>query len=244
MPNGKLLKAIALLLSLAAVFLSETLAVQKEEIIAKTIVDYLDSGRSVVAQNQALINDPSRGDKGFTPEVYETQVIEVFKKKTGKDIKTQDPADPVGMALIGVHKAAMEVISDAQPVINEQGIGFKGFVGAVFLFRTGERFYKSSGIRVKMIGVKARGDYHRADEFEEKILERFSSGWQQGAPYSETLTVGGRSVLRYLSPIYISKACLDCHGSPEGEIDHTGGVKEGLKIGDLKGATSILIIIR
>ncbi len=236
--------AIALFLSLAALFLSEPLAGQKEEIIAKAIVDYLDSGRSVVAQNQSLINDPSKGYKGFTPEFYEAQVRESFKKKTGLDIKALYPSDPVGMALISLHKAAMEVISDAQPVINEQGVGFKGLVGAVFLFRIGERFYKYNGIRVKMIGVKARGDYHRPDEFEDKILHKFSSVWEKDKPYSETITVGGKSVLRYLSPIYISKPCLACHGGPEGDIDPTGGVKEGFKIGDLKGATSILIIIR
>lgn len=235
---------MALFLSLAVLFLSEPLAIQKEEIIAKAIVDYLDSGRSVLAQNQTLINDPSKGDKGFTPEVYEAQVREAFKKKTGLDIKTQDPADPVGMTLISLHKAAMEVISDAQPVINEHGVGFKGLVGAVFLFRVGERFYKSSGIRVKMIGVKARGNYHIPDEFEEKILQKFNSGWEKNRPYSEIIPVGGKSVLRYLSPIYISGACLDCHGEPEGDIDHTGNVKEGLKIGDLKGATSVLIITR
>lgn len=143
-----------------------------------------------------------------------------------------------------MHKAAIEVISDAQPVINEQGVGFKGFVGAVFLFRTGERFYKKSVIRVKMIGVKARGDYHRADEFEEKILQKFSSGWEKDKLYSEMLTVGGKRVLRYLSPIYISEPCLNCHGEPEGDIDITGHIKEGFKIGDLKGATSVLIIIR
>lgn len=235
---------IAIYLLLIAIFLSEPFAMQKEEIIAKAIVDYLDSGRQVVAKNQSLINDPSKGYKGFTPDVYESQVREVFKQKTGLDIKNQDPADPIGIALINLHKAAMEVISDAQPVINQQGVGFKGFVGAVFLFRTGERFYKSSGIRVKMIGVKARGDYHRPDEFEEKVLQKFNSNWEKGKPYSEIITVGGKKVLRYLAPIYISNACLNCHGEPEGDIDSTGNVKEGFKIGDLKGATSVLIIIR
>ena len=31
----------------------------------------LDSGRVVVGANQALINDKDKGDKGFTPDVFE-----------------------------------------------------------------------------------------------------------------------------------------------------------------------------
>ena len=31
----------------------------------------LDSGRVTVGANQSLINDPDKGDKGFTPEAFE-----------------------------------------------------------------------------------------------------------------------------------------------------------------------------
>src|ERR1051326_3955385 len=46
----------------------------------------LDSGRVVVGANQGLINDIERGDKGFTVEVFEKQVFEKFKARTGVDL--------------------------------------------------------------------------------------------------------------------------------------------------------------
>src|SRR6476646_11189332 len=45
-----------------------------------------DSGRLVVGMNQDLINDASKGDKGFTPAVFEKQVLTVFERRTGIDL--------------------------------------------------------------------------------------------------------------------------------------------------------------
>src|SRR5256712_6204191 len=42
----------------------------------------LDSGRVTVGANQALINDAEKGDKGFTPEVFEKQLVEQFKERS------------------------------------------------------------------------------------------------------------------------------------------------------------------
>src|SRR3989475_10339016 len=46
----------------------------------------LDSGRVTVGANQALINDAEKGDKGFTPEVFEKQLVEKFKERSGVDL--------------------------------------------------------------------------------------------------------------------------------------------------------------
>src|SRR5205085_2404335 len=40
-----------------------------------------DSGRVTIGANQSLINDPDKGDKGFTPDVFEKQVTEKFKDR-------------------------------------------------------------------------------------------------------------------------------------------------------------------
>ena len=47
---------------------------------------FLDSGRVAIGRNQALLNDPSKGDKGFTPEVFAAQAMAVFKERTGHDL--------------------------------------------------------------------------------------------------------------------------------------------------------------
>ena len=46
----------------------------------------LDAGRATVAANQPLINDAGKGDKGFTPDVFEKQLIEKFKGRSNVDL--------------------------------------------------------------------------------------------------------------------------------------------------------------
>ncbi len=239
-----LITALSLLMIAGVSLHSEALAGEKEEVTAKAVADYLVAGRAVVAKNQPLINDASKADKGFTTEVYEAQVSEEFKKLTGLDIKAQNPSDPAGKALIDVHESAKEVVAEAQAQINEAGKGFKGFIPAVFGARTGERFYKKSGVRLKQTSIKFRGDYNRPDDFEEGILKKFESGWEKGKSYAEETTFGGRKVTRYMMPLYIAKACLACHGDPAGELDIAGRVKEGYKEGDLRGAISVIVPVR
>lgn len=216
----------------------------KEEAIAKAITDYLIEARGVMARNQSLINDASKGDKGYTPEFFEAQVVESLKAK-GIDLKGANAGDPVGKALIDVNAAAKEVVADAQPVINEKGKGFKAFTPAIFGARTGDKFYKMTGIRLKQTSIKFRGDYNRPDEFEEAYLKKFEAAeWQKGKSIVEETKLGGRNVVRSMTPLYIAKACLPCHGDPKGEIDISGRVKEGYKEGELRGAISTVVPIR
>lgn len=51
--------------------------------------------------------------------------------------------------------------------------------------------------------------------------------------------IDGKKVFRYITPLYIDKYCLDCHGKPKGQIDISGYPKEGLEIGDFAGALSL-----
>ncbi|HEX9284982.1 MAG TPA: hypothetical protein VF879_04865, partial [Nitrospirales bacterium] len=46
----------------------------------------LDSGRVTIAGIQALVNDPEKGDKGYTPDVFEQQLIKKFKERSGVDL--------------------------------------------------------------------------------------------------------------------------------------------------------------
>jgi general secretion pathway protein A len=232
------------LFALTALFFTKPFASEKEEAIAKAVANYLVAGRAVIARNQPLINDASKGDKGFTPAVYEAQVSEEFKKITGLDLKAQSAGDPIGKALLDIHASAMEVVAEAQPQINEAGKGFKGFIPAVFGARTGDKFFRRAGIRLKQTSMKFRGDYNRPDEFEEGVLKKMEAGWERGKTYSEVMTVGGRKAVRYMLPIYITKPCLACHGEPAGELDIAGRPKEGYKEGDLRGAISVMVPIR
>src|SRR2546422_8226151 len=48
--------------------------------------------------NQALINDAEKGDKGFTPEAFEKQLVEKFKERSGVDLTNLKTANVPEMA--------------------------------------------------------------------------------------------------------------------------------------------------
>ena len=54
----------------------------------------------------------------------------------------------------------------------------------------------------------------------------------------------GKKHMRFMQPIYIKKACLKCHGVPKGEMDISGRVKEGYKLGEIRGAISVKMPIK
>ncbi|MEN8263755.1 MAG: DUF3365 domain-containing protein [Nitrospirota bacterium] len=215
-------------------------AEEKLEAIAMTIADYLTAGRIVVAENQQLINDSTKDDKGFTPEVYEKQVSRIFLKRSGIDINSLTPSDDFNKTLIALHETAKEVIAGAQSQINETGKGFKGFIPAIFGKRIGDRFYKKSGITIKQTSMKFRGEYNKPDEFEALVLNKFQTSGK-GSTYFEEKKFGDFRVLRYMTPLYIEKSCLTCHGEPAGERDISGRIKEGYKEGELRGAISVIV---
>lgn len=215
----------------------------KLESIALTMADYLTAGRVVIAENQPLINDPEKGDKGFTPQVYEEQVSLEFLKQSGISIKSLTPSDDFNKTLIAIHESAKEVVAEAQPQINEPGKGFKGFIPAVFGKRVGDKFYRKSGITVKQTSLRYRGDYNKPDDFESLVLEKFETAGT-GSTYFEEKKFGDLRVLRYMTPLYIEKSCLPCHGEPAGERDISGRIKEGYKEGELRGAISVIVPIK
>src|SRR5688500_11426086 len=53
---------------------------------ARLLAILLDSGRVVVGANQPLINDKDKGEKGFTPDVFEKQLQAKFKERAGVDL--------------------------------------------------------------------------------------------------------------------------------------------------------------
>ncbi|WP_224984808.1 Tll0287-like domain-containing protein [Geomonas agri] len=232
--------AVALIVIVGSIIsVSSLRASEKEESVAVALTEYLLSARAVLATNQSLINDPDKGNKGFTADVYEQQVRLEFLRRTSADI-TKMADDAFGKALSEIHQSAKQVITEAQPLINQEGKGFKGFNPAAFGAKVGAALEKRSDIRIKQTSLKFRGAYNKPDEYETTILAKFVGG-NKDQSHSEELTVDGKKVVRYMVPIYISKACLGCHGDPAGTVDVSGHKKEGYRDGDLRGAISVIV---
>lgn len=211
---------------------------------ADLLIKLLKTGRSVISDNQALINDASTGDKGFTPEVMADQTIERFRSKTGIDLNALGRGKRADLLRKLLH-AQRETVRDFQPVINKQGIGFKGVLPAKFARLTGEKFYQTTGIKLKLTSLDYRWPANRPDQFEADVLRLFADPrYPRGKDYTKVTMMSGKPVLRVMSPEYAKASCLKCHGTPRGQRDITGGRKEGWKEGDLGGAISVVMPVR
>ncbi|OGW67233.1 MAG: hypothetical protein A3H49_12175 [Nitrospirae bacterium RIFCSPLOWO2_02_FULL_62_14] len=208
------------------------------------LVKLVQAGRVVVTENQVLINDASKGDKGFTPQVFEGKQIAKFKEKTNIDLSKPDGSSQTRLLLL-LLEAGKEVVEENQFKINKQGIGFKGFIPAVWGRLTGEKFGHKTGIRLKLTNMDYRYPGNKPDEFETEVLKLFAdANYPKGKEYTRMTVVNGKPALRLMAPEYAVKGCLGCHGEPVGERDITGNKKEGWKEGGLAGAISLVIPVK
>ncbi|HXF92346.1 MAG TPA: DUF3365 domain-containing protein [Nitrospiraceae bacterium] len=236
--------ALILGLSASLTLLAAGAPAADEAETADLLIKLLKVGRKVVSEHQPLINDASKGNKGFTQDFLASQVIERFRQQTKIDLSRPNGV-PSASILLSLLEAEKEVVDEAQPVINKQGVGFKGFLPAVFARKAGEKFYRKTGIRLKLTGTEYRYPGNKPDEFEAEVLRMFADPRHpKGQPYSKATMVGGKPVLRVMDPEYVTPTCLTCHGTPKGERDITGMKKEGWKEGDLAGAISLTMPLK
>ena len=217
---------------------------ENEVEIAEHLIELIKIGRVIVSEQMDNINDASKADKGFTGDYMAGQVLERFKKHTRLDLRIPNVVPQANLYLALV-QSAKEVVDEAQPVINREGISFKGFIPAVFAQRVEDQFYKKSGVRMKLAAIDYRNANNKPDDFEAEVLRMFSdSRHPKSKPYVRSSMVDGRPVLRMMSPEYVSQTCLTCHGAPRGQLTMGGMKKDGWKDGDLAGAISIVLPLK
>lgn len=231
-------------MSVAQVFaVSEANLAKQSSLVAKLLI----SCRAIIAQNQGLFNDPEKGDKGFTGEVYVSKVKEHFRKATGVEVSESDvsSSDPTEKALGTLLVSTKKVIDESQKVLNQKGRGFKKVIPAIVGRRTGYKYTKAmgDGYSLKQTSTIYRNPANRPDAFEIKILKQFEKAdYPKGQGTGEVVSnADGSKVYRYMQPLYIKAACLKCHGDPKGTKDIAGRIKEGYKEGELRGAVSVMV---
>jgi general secretion pathway protein A len=211
---------------------------------ADLLVKFIQAGRTVVSGHQDLINDPTKGDKGFTPDYLAERITQKYKELAQIDLN-RPGTTPQFRLLMTLLDCGKEVVAEAQPVINKQGVAFKGFIPAVWGRKTGEKFTQRTGIQLKLTAQEFRYPGNKPDDFEVEVLKMFSQpSYPKGRGYSQVLTVDGKPVLRYMAPEYATGRCLQCHGEPRGIRDQTGFKREGFKEGDVMGAISLVLPIQ
>ena len=215
--------------------------------IAQSLAEMLRDGRAVVSNNQDLINNPDLGDKHLTGQVVLDQSVKRYQEATGIDPTKIDPNSRQGRLLRAMMAAIVASTDENQTTINEKGIGFKGFIPAVFGRLVSEHFNQmakgDAALKVTappelVRNRKALPDAWEADIIKTKLLD---PKWLKGQAFSAVVDSGGRRAFRDMVPEYYPASCLTCHGSPKGEMDITGYPKEGAKLGDLGGVISITL---
>ena len=118
-------------------------------------------------------------------------------------------------------------------------------------------FGVARGIYIKRVSLKNRNPNNIPDDFEKRILNQFellrqNNEMNSDTEYSEIVSEGDYSYLRYMKPIIVQAECLNCHGSQTNIMPE---VKEliaqnypddkavGYNIGDLRGAVSIKKVV-
>jgi general secretion pathway protein A len=208
---------------------------------AELLATFLNAGRAVVEQHQSLINDPRKGDKGFTPEVFERSVLEEFSRQTHIHLWAPPPSLPASTRdlLALLLRTSKEVVADAQFVINQRGIGYKNFIPATFGSQAARKFSARSKVTIKQTALDPRNLHNAPDTYERKVLLGLATQPTASPPVIEW--VEGGTTLRVITPLYYSEGCLICHGSPKGILDISGYPREGAQVGELAGAISIHI---
>ena len=205
----------------------------------------LDVGRVVIGHNQLLLNDPTKGNKGFTSEVFAQQTIAAFKDRTGHDLASLSASTVPEMAkplLARLLEESKKTVASYQTVINMPGIKYKGLIPATFGTETGTRFQSWSGVYMKQTAPDSlvRNPKNKPDAFESGEMKKMSepSFPREGEQVVSAMAEDGKAV-RVLLPLFYGKDCLICHGTPKGERDVTGYPREGAQEGDLGGAISV-----
>ncbi len=94
---------------------------------------------------QTLINDPAIGDKQLDGSRLTREAVALYREQTGQEVLAADLSDRDRQLLEAQLDAMREVVDEQQASINRAGIGFKGFVPAVFARLANEKFGAKAG---------------------------------------------------------------------------------------------------
>src|SRR5262249_46988051 len=108
------------------------------------LTSLLRAARQVISDQQDIINDPKTG-KDLSGKKLLVQAKAKYAEQTGHPVPSLDPTSAEGQMLQAEMDAIQEVMDQAQPLINDSGRSFKGFLPAVFAYRVAEGFNRRVG---------------------------------------------------------------------------------------------------
>ncbi|MDO5042112.1 MAG: DUF3365 domain-containing protein [Slackia sp.] len=138
--------------------------------------------------------------------------------------------------------ATWQFMDNSQDKINyttEGAYEFKGLHCAVVGKSIGAIFSAGSDYAIRYVNLSPRSYQGTPDEYEAAALNEFVS--TGGTEKYGRAVYEGEERFRYVRALEVDESCLECHGSPVGEIDITGYEKEGWTLDSVGGAISIVL---
>jgi methyl-accepting chemotaxis protein len=111
-------------------------------------------------------------------------------------------------------------------------------VPVVAAWSVAQSYADQNAMTFRTPSLTPRNPKNQPDGFERRALEAFQKD-PELREFSERQSVDGKEVMRYAQPIRLTQDCLVCHGDPVGAKDPFGNVKEGMRVGDLRGAFAV-----
>lgn len=105
-------------------------------------------------------------------------------------------------------------------------------------------FADLSKSQVKQTNLVPRIEENAPDDFERTALQYFMESTDNNEVWQRVTLDDGTPAFRYMMALRAEESCLKCHGEPRGELDPTGYPKEGLQLGDVAGAISVILPMR
>lgn len=157
--------------------------------------------------------------------------------------QAQNEAREKAEVLADQMRAVWDFIDINQNIVNRNEDGTfrsKTLVCVVAAKSVSMLFTTQTDYTIRFTSQTPRQAANAADEFEERAFEAFAANPSLEAYYGVETDGAGQRVFRYLEPLYVTETCLECHGDPQGELDQYGYAKEGMRVGDIGGAMSII----
>lgn len=169
--------------------------------------------------------------------------VDVLWNLSLQNAQAENEAREKAEVLAAEMRAAWDFVDMNQDVINRAEDGTfrtKHLVCVVAAKSISMLFTTETDYSIRFTNDTPRQAANAPDEFEQEALAAFNADPERKAFWRVVDAGDGTRVFRYTEPLYVTESCLECHGDPVGEPDQYGYPKEGMQVGQVGGAMSII----
>ena len=147
----------------------------EKDAIGRSVTNLFKATRKVISQSQKLINDKNKGDKKLTGDAVIKKARENYRASFKDDLSDLSSHPLKAKIIKSFEEATKEVMTNAQPLINKRGLGFKRFLPAIFARHVADSFNRimDGKAHIKLTAPRnfIRNRTNRPDNWENNVLE-------------------------------------------------------------------------